>query len=73
MYKKYQMLLERDGVTSYQVAKETGITQQILSNWKNRQEWYDRHAGGKMAGLSVANLKKLADYFGVSLDYFMED
>ena len=61
MYEKYVKLLKKQGVTSYKVAKDAGITQTILSNWKN--------------GISTPKtdtLKKLADYFGVTIDYFLK-
>lgn len=73
MYKKYLELLRQHETTTYQVAKATGIRESVLSDWKTRQEWNDRHTDGRQAGLSITNLKKLADYFGVSLDYFVED
>lgn len=48
--------------TSYQVSKETGISQTAFSNWKS---------GRSEPGLE--SLKKLANYFGVSIEYFLED
>lgn len=60
MYEVFETLLEKHGVTPYRVAKETGVTQTALSNWKT--------------GKSVPNaktLQKIADYFGVSIDYIM--
>lgn len=41
--------------------KKTGISQTAFSNWK---------AGRSEP--SVDSLKKLADYFGVSIEYFLE-
>lgn len=60
MYEKILELLEKNNETSYQVSKKIGISQTAFSNWK--------------AGRSepnVYNLKKLADYFGVSIEYFI--
>ena len=60
MYEKILELLEKNNETSYQVSKKTGISQTAFSNWK--------------AGRSepnVYNLKKLADYFGVSNEYYI--
>lgn len=60
LYEKILELLEKNNETSYQVSKKTGISQTAFSNWK--------------AGRSepnVDNLKKLADYFGVSMEYFL--
>ena len=56
MYEKFEQLLTKTGKTSYQVSKETGISQVILSYWKS--------------GRSVPKadkLKILADYFGVDI------
>lgn len=62
MYKKYKALLDKTNKTSYQVSKETGISQTAFSNWKS---------GRSEPGLE--SLKKLADYFGVSIEYFLEE
>ena len=61
LYKKYRALLEESNKTSYQVSKETGISQTAFSNWKS---------GRSEPGLE--SLKKLADYFDVSIEYFLE-
>ncbi len=63
MYKKFAELLVKNNKTAYQVAKETGIAQSTLSEWKSR----------RIKTLGVENLKILADYFGVSIEYFLED
>ncbi len=60
MYQKYEELLKQTGKNTAQVCRETGIAETTMSNWKNR--------GGK---LSVDNLKILADYFHVSMEYFL--
>lgn len=62
MYKKFKELLDKMNKTSYQVSKETGISQTAFSNWKS---------GRSEPGLE--SLKKLANYFGVSIEYFLED
>lgn len=62
MYEKFERLCEERGVTAYRVAKETGITTAAISNWKN----------GKY-NFKADKLKKIADYFGVELDYFYSD
>lgn len=61
LYEKYQALLEKSNETTYQVAKKTGISQTAFSNWK---------AGRSEP--SVDSLKKLADHFGVPMEYFLE-
>lgn len=61
MYKKFAELLVKHNKTAYQVAKESGVTQTVLANWK---------AGRNKP--NVNNLKRIADYFGVSIEYFLE-
>ena len=61
MYEKFKMLLEKKNITVYQVAKDTGIATSTLSEWKK----------GKYQP-KIDKMKKLADYFGVSIDYFLE-
>lgn len=60
MYSVFEQLLQKYGVTPYKVSKETGITQASLSTWKN----------GKSVP-SSETLQKVADYFGVTVDYLM--
>lgn len=62
LYKKYEALLKKACKTSYQVSKDTGIGENILSYWKS--------------GRSTPKVDKLiilANYFGVPLQYFLED
>ncbi len=61
MYKKFATLLEENNKTAYQVAKETGVSTATLSSWKN---------GNYIPKLD--KLKILANYFGVSIEYFLE-
>ena len=58
MYEIFEKLLREKGITAYKVAKEAGVTQTALSNWKT----------GKSTP-TTKTLQKIADYFGVSLDY----
>lgn len=60
MYEIFSKLLQSYGVTPYKVSKETGISQSTLSDWKK----------GKITPKSDT-MKKIADYFGVSVDYLM--
>ena len=60
MYDVFEQLLQKFGVTTYQVSKATGIPQLTLSNWKAR--------GNLIRGDKA---QKIADYFGVSVDYLM--
>lgn len=62
MYEKFAELLETTGKLPYQVSKDTGINATVFSDWKS----------GKSSP-KVDKLKKLADYFGVTIEYFLED
>lgn len=59
-YEIFEQLLQKYGVSAYKVAKATGVTQSTLSDWKR----------GRSTPKSE-NMKKLADYFGVTIDYLM--
>lgn len=60
MYEVFEQLLQKHGVTSYKVAKEAGVTQTALSNWKSGR-----------STPTTKTLQKIADYFGVTIDYLM--
>ena len=60
MYEIFEQLLQKYGVTSYKVAKEAGVTQTALSNWKTGR-----------STPTAKTLQKIADYFGVTVDYLM--
>ena len=62
MYEKYVTLRDQKGVTDYKVSEATGITKSTFSDWKS-----DRSKP------KVDKLQKLANYFGVSIEYFLED
>lgn len=60
MYSIFEQLLQKHGVSTYRVSKDTGIAQSVFSSWKN--------------GISTPKqdkMKKIAEYFGVSVDYLM--
>lgn len=60
MYEIFLKLLEKKGVTAYKVGKATGIAGSTFSDWKS--------------GRSIPKqekLQKIADYFGVTVDYLM--
>lgn len=61
MYKKYADARNEAGVTDYEVAKQTGVSTATLTNWK-----YGRYSP------KIDKLKKLADYFGKPIEYFLE-
>ena len=62
LYSKYEELLKKTGKNSFQVSKATRIGQNTLSNWKTGR-----------SNPKADKLKILADYFGVSVDYFLVD
>lgn len=60
MYEIFEQLLQKSGITAYKLSMETGISQTIFSNWKS--------------GRSIPKqdkLQKVAEFFGVTLDYLM--
>ena len=61
MYEKFSELLDKTHKTTYQVSKETGIGQNVFSNWKSGR-----------SNPKADKLKILAEYFGVSIEYFLE-
>lgn len=61
LYKKIKALLDKSNKTSYQISKDTGISQTAFSNWKSGR-----------SEPNLESLKKLADYFNVSIEYFLE-
>lgn len=62
MYEKFAELLQKTNKTAYQVSKDTGIGENIFSYWKNGR-----------SNPKADKLKVLAEYFGVTVDYFLED
>lgn len=61
MYEKFERLIIERNLTPYRVSLETGIAQSTLSDWKSGR-----------SKPKVDKLKILADYFGVSIEYFLE-
>lgn len=59
MYEKFEELLKKNNVTAYRVAKETGVTTATLTSWKQGKYTPKRE-----------KLQKIADYFGVGIEYF---
>lgn len=58
MYERFAQLLQENGVTPYRVAKDTGITQATLSDWKNGRSTPKQD-----------KMQKIADYFNVSIEW----
>lgn len=63
-YAKFTELLSKNGVTTAQVARETGISESVFSNWKNRPG---------QCNLTVENLAKVSKFFGVTMDVFIPE
>nr|DAG79994.1 MAG TPA: Repressor protein CI [Caudoviricetes sp.] len=62
MYEKYVKLRDEKGVTDYRVSEDTKITKSTFSDWKSGR-----------SNPKIDKLKLLADYFGVSIEYFLEE
>lgn len=60
MYEIFVKLLKQRGVTAYKVSKATGIASSTFSDWKNGRSTPKQD-----------KLQKIADYFGVSVDYLV--
>ena len=60
MYEIYQRLLDERGLKNADIARATGISNMILSDWKRGKNVpkYDK-------------MKKIAEYLNVSVDYLM--
>ena len=58
MYEIFEKLMKEKGVRAADVAKATGIAPQTLSAWKKGE-----------SNPKNDKLQKIADYFGVSLEY----
>lgn len=62
MHEIYERLKTEKGVSDYEVAKRTGVSQTTLSAWKN----------GRYTP-KVDKIMKIADYFGVPLETFIKE
>ena len=62
MYEKFEKLLEERNTTIYRVAKDTGVHASTLYDWK-----YGSYTP------KADKLYAIAKYFGVPMEYFMED
>ena len=58
MWEIFEKLLQEKGLTSYKVAKETGIGRSTFTDWKN---------GRSVPGTD--KLMKISEYLGVSIEY----
>lgn len=62
MYRVFEELMKKRGVTAYRVAKETGVPQATLSDWRR----------GRSCP-KIDKLLKIAEYFGVDVGVFIAD
>lgn len=60
MYKKYVELRDNKNLTDYRISEDTGIPKSTFSDWKSGR-----------SKPKTEKLKILADYFGVSIEYFL--
>lgn len=60
MYDIFEHLLQTHGVTAYKVAKDTGISTATMTDWKKGR-----------STPKIDKLQKIADYFGVTVDYLL--
>lgn len=60
MYEIFVKLLDKHGITAYKVSKATGIAGSTFTDWKNGRSTPKQD-----------KLQKIADYFGVSIEYLM--
>lgn len=61
-YKKFAELLVKNNITAYKVSKDTGLYSPLFSEWKS----------GKSCP-KIDKIKILADYFGVTIEYFLAE
>ncbi len=62
MYEKIQTLCDDKGIRPAELSRETGVPKSTLTDLKQ----------GRSKTLSVQNLSKIAQFFGVSVDYFYD-
>lgn len=60
-YQKYHEVLLEHGVDTATVCRETGILETTMANWKSRKN-----------SCSADTIKRIADYFKLPVDYFLE-
>lgn len=57
---KVKKLCIENGISIYQLEKECGFGNATIHGWKNSMPTVDK-------------MKKVADYFGVPIEYFLEE
>lgn len=63
LYEKINELCKQKGVSIYKMCKETGIAQNVVSNWQKRPD----------AEPTLKNAVVLAKYFKVKTEYFLKE
>ena len=61
MYEKYVEIGDAKEITDNRAPEDTGITKSTFSDWKSGR-----------SNPKLDKLKILADYFGVTIEYFLE-
>ena len=54
-------IIEERGITSYKLAKETGISESLFSKWREKPS----------SEVTSQNLQLIADYLDCSVDYLL--
>ena len=73
MYRKYLALLTDRGVTTSEVCDVTGIKESAMSMWKSRWLAWEKKKDKSEPVPSLDTIVRLADYFDVSVDYFVKE
>ncbi len=60
IFEKVKELAEKEGISVSELEANCNIGNGTISKWKNSSP-------------TIANLKKVADYFGVPIEYFLEE
>lgn len=56
----FSRLLDERNISSYRFARDFGVADSVVSYWRS---------GGKVPQMD--NMKRIAEYFGVTIDYLM--
>ena len=60
MYDNFVKIIQEKGITAYRVAKETGISPTVFSDWKSGKSFP-----------KIDKIKKIANYLNISEDYLL--
>lgn len=61
LYETIMDLCEKKGITAYRMCKDAGIQPSVITDLKM----------GRQKSLSSANIEKIANYFGVPMEYLL--